>query len=172
MSTPKPTFDLVSKLIDLLVGAGIDRIKNKAQRSAKIIGILNQLGINPNAPLADDFDGVYAYALAEYYENDISNAVLEFFGDPIIKTAFRKSFEQRTFDVLEDETENFLDWNKVGEKFKKLDIQPQVIFPAFKEKFYQAISLTRRPLDVVHEHQADDLLDAIQELPKKYDLKI
>lgn len=172
MSTPKPTFDLVSKLIDLLVGAGIDRIKNKAQRSAKIIGILNQLGINPNTPLADDFDGVYAYALAEYYENDISNAVLEFFGDPIIKTAFRKSFEQRTFDVLEDETENFLDWNKVGEKFKKLDIQPQVIFPAFKEKFYQAISLTRRPLDVVHEHQADDLLDAIQELPKKDDLKI
>ena len=118
MKIPKISYDPISKLIDLLVDAGIDKIKEKADRSAKVIAIRNQLKLGVEKPLADDFDGVYAFTLARLYEGSYLKIVLEFFGHSDIKNAFRKSFEQSDFEILEDQTENFLDWNNLGKQFR------------------------------------------------------
>jgi hypothetical protein len=157
MKLPKISYDPISKLIDLLVDAGIDKIKEKTDRSAKVIAIRKQLNLGAEKPLADDFDGVYAFTLAKYYEGDYPKAILEFFGDSIIKDAFQRSFEQRNNEIIEDKTENFLDWNNLGKRFQKLDIQPQAQFKGFQELFYESIELTKRPIDFVHSHRDDDL---------------
>ena len=79
MKLPSISYDPISKLIDLLVDAGIDKMKEKADRSAKVIAIRKQLNLGAEKPLADDFDGVYAFTLAKYYEGDYPKAILEFF---------------------------------------------------------------------------------------------
>ena len=169
MKLPSISYDPISKLIDLLVDAGIDKIKELTDRSAKVIAIRKELGLGAEKPLADDFDGVYAFTLAKYYEGEYPEEILEFFGDAIIKDAFRKSFELRNFGILEDETENFLDWNYLGKRFEKLDTQPQIHFERFQQLFYESIELTKLPKDIVQDQKYEDLDNRVSSLEDNYE---
>ncbi|MEM9218409.1 MAG: NACHT domain-containing protein, partial [Cyanobacteria bacterium P01_F01_bin.150] len=106
------------KLIAVLVRAIANIAKNPAQRSDIYIKTLKQFKLDPTHPPAD-FDGVYAYALVEYAlaEDGKSDTLLSLFGEPEIKAAFRRTFDQWDATPLSQAMEQRLDWQDYGNEW-------------------------------------------------------
>lgn len=143
-----------------LIATAFDQIfelaKEKGKRSDKILKALNAIGLKQDAPPANDFDGVYAYTLV-VYGIDKPKPILEFFGHEFIKSAFRKSFEQRDTSILEKETESFLDWNDVGKEILAIDYDPKREFVDFSKQFNLAAKLTRTVQEILVDQKLDEL---------------
>jgi CheY-like chemotaxis protein len=143
-----------------LIAIAFDQIlelaKEKGKRSEKILKALNAIGLKQDAPLDKGFDGVYAYTLV-IYGIDKPKPILEFFRHEFIKRAFRKSFEQRDSSILEEETENFLDWNQIGKDILAIDYEPRREFAEFREQFIAGAKLTRSPQEVLVDQKLDEL---------------
>lgn len=162
--------ELIATAFDLIVGQGVELAKDKAKRSERILKVLNAIGLKQDAPPANDFDGVYAYTLV-VYGIDKPKSILEFFRHEFIKSAFRKSYEERDSSILEDETENFLDWNQIGKDIRAIDYDPRREFAEFRDQFFVAAKLTRTVQEVFVDHKLDDISDKIQELPTREELE-
>ncbi len=143
-----------------LIATAFDQIfelaKEKGKRNDKILKALNAIGLKQDAPPANDFDGVYAYTLV-VYGIDKPKPILEFFRHEFIKSAFRKSFEQRDTSILEKETESFLDWNDVGKEILAIDYDPKREFDDFSKQFNLAAKLTRTVQEVLVDQKLDEL---------------
>jgi tetratricopeptide (TPR) repeat protein len=153
-----------------LIAIAFDQIlelaKEKGKRSEKILKALNAIGLKQDAPLDKGFDGVYAYTLV-VYGVDKPQPILEFFRHQIIKDAFWKSFDKRDTSILEEETENFLDWNEIGKDIITIDYDPKWEFSEFREQFITAAKLTRTVQEVLVDQKLDDFSDKLTELPTK-----
>ena len=154
--------DLIATAFDQI----LELAKEKGKRSEKILKALNAIGLKQDAPLDKGFDGVYAYTLV-VYGIDKPKPILEFFRHEFIKSAFRKSFEQRDLSILEKETENFLDWNDIGKEILAIDYDPKQEFVDFSEQFILAAKLTRTVQEVLVDQKLDDFSDKLTELPTK-----
>jgi len=154
--------DLIATAFDLI----LEHAKEKGKRSDKILKVLNAIGLKQDAPPSNDFDGVYAYTLV-VYGIEKPKPILEFFRHEFIKSAFRKSFEQRDLSILEKETENFLDWNDIGKDILAIDYDPRREFAEFQEQFIEAAKLTRTVQEVIVDQKLDDFSEKLTELPTK-----
>ena len=166
----KPSFDIVSKVADLIIGAALGKITDKAKRSDKVIQILKQVGLGPDSPLANDFEGVYAYTLV-VYGIDKPKPLIEFFRHQFIKNAFRQSFETRDTSYLEEESENFIDWNPIAKQLLSSDYDPRREIPEFQEQFITAAKLTRTVQEVLVDQTLEGISEDIQVLPTLEDLQ-
>ncbi len=161
--------DPISIAAELIAGEGLEFVKDKAKRKEGVLRVLSKLGFSIDAPPANDFDGVYAYTLV-VYGVDKPKPVLEFFRHEFIKSAFRKSFERRDSSILEEETENFLDWNEIGKDILAMDYYPRREFVGFREQFITAAKLTRTVHEVLVDQVLEDISSDIQELPTLEDI--
>jgi predicted NACHT family NTPase len=166
--------DLLAIALELIAGEGLEIIKDKAKRNEAILSILNQIPpLRPDAPLDERFDGVYAYTLVHYATGTGKpKTLLEFFRHPFIKDAFWKSFVNQDASILDEETENFLEWNRIGKDILAMDFSPQREFAEFREHFILAAKLTRTVKEVLVDQTLEGISRGIQELPTKTDLAI
>ncbi len=158
--------DLIATALDQI----LELAKEKGKRSEKILKALNAIGLKQDAPLDKGFDGVYAYTLV-IYGIDKPRPILEFFRHQFIKNAFWNSFNKRDLSILEEETENFLDWNEIGKDILAIDYDPKREFSEFREQFITATKLTRSVQEVLVDHKLEDISGDIQEVPTKDELK-
>jgi tetratricopeptide (TPR) repeat protein len=154
--------DLIATAFDQI----LELAKEKGKRSEKILKALNAIGLKQDTPLDKGFDGVYAYTLV-IYGIDKPKPILEFFRHEFIKSAFRKSFEQRDTSILEKETESFLDWNDIGKEILAIDYDPRQEFVDFSEQFILAAKLTRTVQEILVDQKLDDFSDKLADLPTK-----
>ena len=162
--------DLLATAVELIAGEGLQFVKDKAKQQEGVLRVLAKLGFNLDAPLANEFDAVYAHTLVVYGIGK-PKPILDFFRHQFIKDAFERSFEQRDLSILEEETENFLDWNEIGKELTKLDYDPRREFMEFREQFTRAAQLTRTVQDVLADHKLEDIQDSIDMLPDLEDLR-
>lgn len=164
--------DLLAIALELIAGEGLEIIKDKAKRNEAILHILNQIPpLRPDAPLDERFDGVYAYTLVHYATGTGKpKPLLEFFRHPFIKDAFWKSFVNQDVSILDDETENFLEWNQIGKDILAMDFSPQREFAEFREQFILAAKLTRTVKEVLVDQILEGISGDIQDLPTEEDL--
>ncbi len=158
-----------------LIAIAFDQIlelaKEKGKRSEKILKALNAIGIKQDAPPANDFDGVYAYTLV-IYGVDKPKPILEFFRHQFIKEAFWKSFDKRDASILEEETENFLNWSEIGKDIIAIDYDPRREFSAFREQFITAAKLTRTVQEVLVDHKLEDISGKVDNVATKQDIEL
>ena len=130
-------------IIGVIAKGAVPIIKSKAERNEFIIKTLKRFNLDPTHPPAD-FDAVYAYTLVEY-GIDKPKPVLEMFRHPDIWQAFHTAFDQSDISILIGEGERLLDWNKIGDQIRELEIDPQHEFLFFNAAFNQVVDRTRMP---------------------------
>ncbi len=160
------TIDLLAIAIELIAGEGLEFVKDKAKRKEGVLRVLNKLRFKLNSPLTNDFDGVYAYTLV-LYGIDKPKPILEFFRHEFIKSAFRKSFKQQDESVLEEETENFLDWNEIGKELIKLDYDPRREFAEFRKQFIEAAKSAFTVPEALFDQKLNEISTEVLEVPTK-----
>ena len=118
--------------------------------------------LDPDHPPAD-FTGVYRYALVEYGA-DKPQPILELFREKAIMQAFRQAFEQNDQSIIVKEGEDFLYWNILGDRIRKLeiDIQQEIDiqreFTDFQAVFIKVANSTRTPADVIQSQKIDQFI--------------
>lgn len=156
--------DLLALAAELIAGEGLELVKDKAKRHEGVLRTLTKLGFKLDSPPSNDFDGVYAYTLV-LYAIDKPKPVVDFFRDTIIKNAFHKSFSTRNLNILDEETEHYLEWSEVGKKLRKMDYDPRGQFTEFMEKFITYAKLTRSIPEELTDQAIEEINKAVQELP-------
>ncbi len=119
----KPSFDPISLVVDLLFTATA-ALADKAKRNETILRVLNELGLQPEAPPAD-FEGCYVYALVKFGQlGSKPKPVLEFFRHPTIRQCFRRAYINRETVSLAD----ILDWHRISDEIKdaKVDLKAEL----------------------------------------------
>jgi hypothetical protein len=161
--------DPLSIAAELIAGEGLELVKDKAKRKEGVLRVLTKLGFKLDAPPANDFDGVYAYTLV-VYGIDKPKPLIDFFRHSFIKSAFRQSFETRDSAYLEEENENFIDWNPTAKKLlSSYDYDPQREFAEFRKQFVVAAKLTRSVQQILVDQTLEDISEDIKELLSRED---
>jgi tetratricopeptide (TPR) repeat protein len=161
--------DPISIATELIAGEGLEFVKDKAKRQEGVLRVLTKLGFKLDSPPANDFDGVYAYTLV-LFAIDKPKPVVDFFRDSIIKNAFHKSFSTRNLNILDEETENYLEWSDIGKQLSKMDYDPRGQFAEFMESFITYAKLTRSVPEELRDQAIEKIGDVVQELPSLEDL--
>ena len=139
-----------ASVINTITRFAAPHLIDKAKRNETVIKILKNLKIDPAHP-PDDFYGVYAYALVEYAleeEDTKPEPVLNLFREKEIREAFWKAFNENPSLFLND-TENFLDWNKLGDDIREAQINIRPEIEKFYKQFISVAKRTRKPSDVL-----------------------
>lgn len=145
----------LSMVIGAIVEMGVEGVWQKAKRREIVIGVLKKLGLAPDR-LPSDFDGVYAYTLVEYGVGK-PKPILDFFRHEFIRNAFHQSFEQRDASILDDEAESLIEWHKVGDDLRRMDIDPRPEFARFTAVFNEIVDRTRTPAEVRRDQKLNDI---------------
>ena len=145
----------LSMVIGAIVGMAVEGIREKTKRREAVIRILKKLRLQPDAP-PSDFDGVYAYTLVEYGVGK-PKRILDFFRHEFIRDAFRQSFEKRDPSILSEEAESLIEWHKVGDELRRMDIDPRREFARFTAVFNEIVDRTRTPAEVRRDHRLADV---------------
>ncbi len=145
----------LSMVIGAIVEMGVEGIWEKAKRREAVIRALKKLGLQPDAP-PSDFDGVYAYTLVEYGVGK-PKPILDFFRHEFIRDAFRQSFEKRDASILSEEAESLIEWHKIGDDLRRLDVDPRQEFARFTAVFNEIVDRTRTPAEVKRDQKLDDI---------------
>ncbi len=140
-------------------------VKNKFERHELVIKLLKQFNLDPEHPPAD-FSGVYQYALVEYGVGK-PKPILEFFRQKEIQQAFRQALAQNDPSILLQETEHFLDWNKLGDEIRELGINPRREFYEFAAVFIEIAKRTRTPAKVLELQQIESLHQKIGKIQEQ-----
>ena len=151
---------LLEMVISAIVKMVVEGVWDKTRRREMVIRVLRKVGLDPDVPPAD-FDGVYAYTLVEY-GIDKPRPVLDFFRHDLIKKAFEQSFDKRDPSILDKEAESFLDWHKVGNELRLLDIDPRREFSTFTAIFNEIADRARTVPEVRVDQKLVDIHEAVQ----------
>lgn len=150
---------MLSKLLEMVVGAivemGVEAAWDKAKRREAVIRVLKRVGIPLDDP-PPDFDGVYAYTLVEYGIAK-PGEILDFFRHEFIRDAFRRAYQDHDLSILDYEAESFLDWNKIGNDLRRMDIDPRREFAKFAAVFNQVVDRARTPAEIRRDHMLKDI---------------
>jgi hypothetical protein len=161
-SSPKISFDPITKLTDAIWGFVSNRVIAKIKRTDQGVAILRKLHLISENP-EPDFDSVYAYSLAEYGK-DKPGAAKRLFRHKLIKSAFKQAFEQRDPKVIREEVESFSEWSAIGEEFRSMDYDPRNEIKTFADIFHQMVLLTRSTAEVVRDQMLLDIKDNIDDV--------
>ena len=145
----------LSTVTGIILKMGAERALDKAQRREAVIATLEKVGLKPGTP-PSDFDAVYAYTLVEYGIGK-PQPILDFFRHDFIRGAFRESFEKRDPAILNNEAESLIEWHKVGDDLRRLDVDPRREFARFTAVFNEFVDRTRTPADVRRDQKLDDI---------------
>ncbi len=110
-----------------------------AARKDKVIKILKAVGLKPGRP-EPDFESVYAYTLVEYGVEQPAQPILELFRHEDIRQAFRTSFETDDSTILSHEAGSLIDWSKLGDDLRHLNIDPRLEFVKFSLLFTEMVT--------------------------------
>jgi predicted NACHT family NTPase len=145
----------LSIVVSAIVEMGVEAVWDKTKRREAVIKVLRKAGLKPDAA-PTDFDGIYAYTLVEYGIWK-PQPLLDFFRNEFIRNAFRQSFETRDPAVLQTEAEGLIEWNRVGEDLRRLDIDPRREFARFTAVFNEIVDRARTPAEVRRDQKLDDI---------------
>ncbi|PAX52321.1 hypothetical protein CK510_19970 [Brunnivagina elsteri CCALA 953] len=160
---------VLKSLIDKIAEITVSFIKNKLERNEVVIKILKQFDLDPEHP-PEDFEGVYAYALVEYGIGK-PKAILNLFRLKKIQNAFRKTFEQNNFSILEKVSNELIE-NDFGNEIRQLEIEPRRELIAFSAIFIEVVKRSRTPKEVLTQQKIESihkrveiLLERLERLP-------
>ena len=145
----------LSTVTGIILKMGVERALDKAKRREAVIATLEKVGLKPGSP-PPDFDAVYVYTLVEYGIGK-PQPILDFFRHDFIRDAFRESFEKRDPAILNNEAESLIEWHKVGDDLRRLDVDPRREFARFTAVFNEIVDRTRTPADVRRDQKLDDI---------------
>ncbi|MGD8969004.1 MAG: hypothetical protein PVI07_15970, partial [Anaerolineae bacterium] len=151
----------LGSVIAAIVEVSAAPVLETVKRSEPVVGLLVRFGLDPGSP-PPDFDSVYVYTLVQYGVGK-PKPILDFFRDELIRNAFRQSFEERDASILHNEAESLIEWHKVGEEFRKMDVDPRREFARFTAVFNQVVGWTRTPAEVRRDHKLDDIYRGLHE---------
>lgn len=149
------SISIIEIVIEKIVSTTIDKSLENLSRNEKISRIIKSLKLSAPIP-PTDFEGLYIYSLIEYGFGK-PKAILDFFSHTFIRDAFKKSFQLRDPSFLDNEAENLLDWSKIGQELKKIDVDPRMEFSRFTAIFNSLADQTRTVAEVKRDHKIDDV---------------
>lgn len=155
----------LNPIISAIAGLGNSVVKKKLERDELVIKLLKQFNLDPDHPPAD-FSGVYQYALVEYGLGK-PKPILELFRQKDIQQAFRQALDQNDPSIILQETEDFLDWNTLGDEIRELGINPCQELYEFTAVFIQIVKLTRTPAQVLEFQQIESLHQKIEKIQEQ-----
>jgi len=159
--------DPIIKAITTIAGSATPLVKNKLERHELVIKILQKFNLNPDHPPAD-FTGVYQYALVEYGIGK-PEPVLELFRQKEIQQALRQALNQNNFALLLQEADQFLDWHRLGDTIRELEIDPRREFYEFVAVFVEVAKRTRTPAEVLTNQRLGKLHQSLKQLQQRLD---
>ncbi len=149
------TLDPVTGVIKAIVSMATSPVKNQLERNERVIQLRKKLNLPPDHPPAD-FTGVYRYALVEYGIGK-PQSILELFRQKEIIQAFRQAFERNDQSIILKEGKDFLDWNRLGDLIRELNIDIRQELADFQAEFIKVANSTRTPADVIQSQKIDKL---------------
>ncbi|NEO72309.1 hypothetical protein [Moorena sp. SIO3H5] len=155
----------LNPIISAIAGLGTSVVKKKLERHELVIKLLKQFNLAPDHPPAD-FSGVYQYALFEYGVGK-PKPILELFRQKDIQQAFRQALDQNDPSIILQETEDFLDWNTLGDEIRELVINPRQELYEFTAVFIEIVKLTRTPAQVLEFQQIESLHQKIGKIQEQ-----
>ena len=157
--------DLLSNVISLIARPVTQIASIYIWRNQIIIDTLKRLDLDPTHPPAD-FDTVYAYAVVEYGAGQ-PKELLELFNQEEIKQVFRQAFNNNNLLILLRTTEEFLDWNILGEQLQELQIDLSREITKFSAVFIEITRRTQTPAQIIQGLQIERLRRDIDRLLKQ-----
>ncbi|NER94767.1 MAG: protein kinase [Symploca sp. SIO1B1] len=157
----------IIQAITPLAGSATSLLKNKLERNEQVIKLLKKFHIDPEHPPAD-FTGVYKYTLVEYGVGK-PQPILELFREKDIQQALHQALYQDDRSLFLKEAEQFLDWNRLGDKIRELRIDPRREFYEFAAIFIEIINRTQTPAEVIRTQKLDSLHKKLSQLQERLD---
>ncbi len=153
---------VLSMVIEAIIGIGVSSTWDTLKRRETIIKLLKRFDIDPENP-PSDFEGIYAYTLVEYgvYKPE---PVLNFFRNEFVREAFKKSFYENNFTILEKEAEGIIQWNEETGKLGRIDYDPRREFATFTLVFNHLVSYSRTPSEVNTDQKIDSVLEQLENI--------
>lgn len=152
----------IAAAIKIIANASVSPVKNQLERNEKVIQILKKLNLNPEHP-PREFTAVYRYALVKYGIGK-SSLILELFRQKEIISAFRQAFDRNDESILIDESEDFLEWNILGDRIKAININIRKEITDFQSIFTEVSDSTRTTSEVIRDRNLNSFggkIDAI-----------
>lgn len=153
-------------VIGAIVEMGVEGVWKGAKRREAILHILRRLGLDLNEP-PPDFDGLYAYTLVEYGVGK-PKQVLDLFRYKPIKEAFRRTFEQRSRVIFDNEIEAFLD-SELGQEAYQLDYNPRRELDRFQVVFDRLADHARTVPEMKQDQKLEDIHQVVQQVLHSFD---
>jgi len=155
---------LTSKIIFEIVKRASGKAWKSLTRKEKVLKILDAVGIKPGKP-DPNFESVYAHTLVEYGIEQ-PEPILNFFRHEDIRRAFQISFEKNDYSILNNEAASLVNWSRIGDELRDIDLDPRLEFARFTLVFNEMVDYTRAPAEVVRDHKIDRIDNRVQELVK------
>src|SRR3990170_1241261 len=143
-------------VLTTLIEISKDQLARSISRNERVQRALRQVGLRSKPP-ADDFDSIYLIALIEY-GCDRPEPVLNLWRHELIRTAFKKSFDDNNPSLLVDEVENLIQLNYETGLLGEIDYDLRLEVEEFAQAFHAVIDRLRSPLEV----RGENLLREIQ----------
>jgi len=153
--------DLIKEIISAIAHSASEKTWKGLTRKDKVLRILDAVCLKPGAP-DPDFASIYAHTLVEYGIEKPAQ-ILDFFRHEDIQGAFRASFEQNDFSILNKEAEYLIRWNRIGDELRERHIDPRLEFARFTLIFNAMLDRTRTPAEARREQKLDRILSLIKE---------
>lgn len=139
--------DPVITAIKKITATAVSPMIHQAQRNETVIKVFRYLKLDP-LQMPKDFEGVYAFALVEYGVGK-PESILKLFREKEVKTAFWKAFNDNDLDLVKY-TENFLDWNILGDEIREAEIDYHQELEEFSKVFTSVAKRSRNPVETIH----------------------
>lgn len=154
---------IIDSIISALIGLAVEGTISGAKEKLKVI--LKKKGVD--IPPPNTFEGAYIFSLIEFSEGKPS-AAIELFKHEFIQAKFNDAYEQDNINILIAEIENLIDWHRVGEDFKDLDIDPKIFLEEFASTFNSIVDRTRSVYQIREERKLDTLLETTTKLEQQF----
>ena len=156
-----PAFEsFITKVISAIVKKSTKKAWKTLTREDKVLKVLKTVGFKPGKP-DSDFKSIYTHTLVEY-GIEKPEPVLEFFRISEIRQAFKEAFDKNDFSILDKEAKDLIQWHKVGDDLRALDIDPRFEFARFTLVFNEMINLTRTLAEARRENKLDKVLRILE----------
>ncbi|MGI8858232.1 MAG: tetratricopeptide repeat protein [Thermomicrobiales bacterium] len=134
----------------------------KASRDARAIRAIQAVGLKPGTP-PSDFDGVYAYTLAEYGASK-PDILRKFFADNVIKEAFHQSLELKNVSIWYEAAEGLLEQPDMKAGIRQIEYDPRRDYELFVSLFDRNLDRTLSLWQRRQDHKIDRLTISVEQI--------
>ena len=152
----------LAAMLEMAVQNPLEAAWSQAQRSERIIRILQKVGLDPQRPPDVAFETLYTYALVEWGATK-PPALLQIFRDEQVRAAFERSWHTDDPLVWEDEVQTVATRLRDSGQYP-LDYDPRRELNRFKNVFDRLVTFTRTPHAARQDRTLDELRQGIGEL--------